>query len=163
MAPMRRILAFALVLAALPGCGGDGEASATTTRAPRPSSQLTINASGGPVTLFVLVADTPEERARGLMGIESMPADQAMAFLFGRPTDELFWMKDTLIPLSVAFWDERDRIVAMVDMEPCRKEPCPTYDAGVPYVGAVEANRGFFASHGITVGDRVELVTKADA
>jgi uncharacterized membrane protein (UPF0127 family) len=71
-------------------------------------------------------------------------------------------MKDTPIPLSIAFWDRRDRIVALLDMEPCRADPCPTYDAGVPYVGAVEANQGFFANHGVTTGDRVELVTKAD-
>jgi uncharacterized membrane protein (UPF0127 family) len=91
------------------------------------------------------------------MGRDSLPADHGMAFIWHSPVEEPFWMKDTTIPLSIAFWDTRDRVVAILDMAPCRADPCPTYDAGVPYVGAVEANRGFFADHGVRVGDRVTL------
>jgi uncharacterized membrane protein (UPF0127 family) len=46
----------------------------------------------------------------------------------------------------------------MLDMEPCRRDPCPVYRPDVAYVGAVEANRGFFQRHGIEVGDEIELV-----
>ena len=105
----------------------------------------------------VEIASTPADRAQGLMGRDILPADQGMAFLWNAPVQGSFWMKDTTIPLSIAFWDTHDRIVAMLDMAPCRADPCPTYDAGVPYVGAVEANRGFFADHGVGVGDRVTL------
>jgi len=67
-------------------------------------------------------------------------------------------MKDTLIPLSVAFWDEDGWIVGIQDMEPCTEDPCPTYGSPEPYVGALEVNEGFFAEHGVTTGDRIELV-----
>jgi uncharacterized membrane protein (UPF0127 family) len=80
-----------------------------------------------------------------------------MAFLFDGSTSEVFWMKDTLIPLSIAFWDGRGRIVAIMDMAPCRADPCPTYGPGVPYAGAVEVNEGFFRQHGVEVGNTVEL------
>ncbi len=80
-----------------------------------------------------------------------------MAFLFDRPTENRFWMKNTLIPLSIAFWDEAGRIVSIVDMAPCREDPCPLYSAGTSYIGAVEVNRGFFKAHGVKVGDRVDL------
>ena len=119
---------------------------------------LDIHTDNGSVQLRVEIASTPADRAQGLMGRDFLPADQGMAFLWWKaPVEERFWMKDTTIPLSIAFWDSHERIVAILDMPPCRADPCPTYDAGVPYVGAVEANRGFFADHGVRVGDRVTL------
>ena len=86
-----------------------------------------------------------------------MPPDAGMAFLFEEPTINWFWMKNTYIPLSIAFWDESRRIVAILDMTPCRKKPCPLYWPGTSYIGAVEVNRGFFRAHGVQVGARVEL------
>ena len=80
-----------------------------------------------------------------------------MAFLFDHPTDESFWMKGTAVPLSVAFWNGSDRIVAIMDMAPCPSDRCRTYRPTVPYVGAVEARRGWFEANGVQVGDRVEL------
>lgn len=80
-----------------------------------------------------------------------------MAFVFERPTDGPFWMKDTLVPLSVAFWSSRHTIVALLEMTPCRADPCHLYYPHAMYAGAVEANRGFFLFHGITVGDTVVL------
>jgi hypothetical protein len=71
-------------------------------------------------------------------------------------------MKDTLIPLSIAFWDERDRIVAILDLDPCREDPCPVYSPGASYVGAVEANQGYFDRHGVETGDVVRLEVSAD-
>jgi uncharacterized membrane protein (UPF0127 family) len=121
-----------------------------------PVRVMTISST--PVThLRVEIADTPAERARGLMGRASLGTDEGMAFLFDSPTTAPFWMKDTRIPLSIAFWDANRRIVAILDMEPCRRDPCPTYAPAVPYVGAVEANQGFFREHAVRVGDRVEL------
>jgi uncharacterized membrane protein (UPF0127 family) len=66
-------------------------------------------------------------------------------------------MKNTLIPLSVAFWDEAGRIVAILDMEPCPANPCPTYDPGSSFVGALEVDQGRFASDGVAIGDRIEV------
>jgi uncharacterized membrane protein (UPF0127 family) len=147
----RATLLFVLTTLAM-GC-----ARSASSDPDRPPSELTIGTS----TLQVEVAATPEARARGLMGRTELPADQGMAFVFGQPTTGRFWMKDTLIPLSIAFWDERDRVVAILDMQPCRADPCPTYGPERPYVGAVEVNLGYFEDHGIEVGDHVELTQQA--
>jgi uncharacterized membrane protein (UPF0127 family) len=66
-------------------------------------------------------------------------------------------MKDTLIPLSIAFWDREGRIFRILDMEPCREETCRLYEPGGLWWGAVEVNQGFFEDRGVEVGDRVRL------
>ena len=150
---MRRALLPFLVAASLAGCTTSGASSG-----PQDKAQLILHASGGHVTLEVEVADTPDERALGLMGRPSLAADAGMAFLWAQPVRGSLWMKDTLIALSIAFWDEHGRIVSILDMEPCEADPCPTYAPGVVFAGAVEVNQGFFAEYGITLGDRVELL-----
>jgi uncharacterized membrane protein (UPF0127 family) len=150
---MRTLARFVLVLLLLTASAcsrSDAEDDAATT---------TLAFGEGPtlVLLEVEIADTPDERATGLMGRESLPEDRGMAFLFDGPTESAFWMKNTLIPLSIAFWDEADAIVAILEMEPCEAEPCPRYDPGVPYVGAVEANAGWFERNGVKVGEQIEL------
>jgi len=103
--------------------------------------------------LHVDVADDDAARARGLMGVTDMPANQGMAFVWDAPTDASFWMKDTLIPLSIAFVDASRHVVTIHEMTPCTIDPCDTYEASAPYVMAVEANAGWFGEHGIEVGD----------
>lgn len=132
------------------------------TRKP-PSFLSILTASGTPATLHVDVADDGDERARGLMGVEELPRDQGMAFVWDEPVTTTFWMKDTLVPLSIAFWDGDGRIIDILDMKPCTSDPCPTYRPDGPYVGAVEANAGWFAEHDVAVGDRVELEVRAYA
>jgi uncharacterized membrane protein (UPF0127 family) len=66
-------------------------------------------------------------------------------------------MKNTLIPLSIAFWGRNDRIFRILDMDPCRAEPCTLYDPQGLWVGALEVNQGFFQDHGVEVGDAVRL------
>jgi uncharacterized membrane protein (UPF0127 family) len=122
-----------------------------------PISSVVLHGSDGPVRVTVEAADTPAERAHGLMGRTSLGTDEGMVFVFDGPTDGSFWMKDTLIPLSIAFWDEDGRIVGIRDMEPCTADPCPTYGSPEPYVGALEVDQGFFAEHGVVIGDRIEL------
>jgi uncharacterized membrane protein (UPF0127 family) len=91
------------------------------------------------------------------MDRESLPADAGMAFVWDRPVDVDFWMKDTLIPLQIAFWDESGRVVGLFEMEPCTADPCATYGPDDRVVGAAEANAGWFTEHGVRVGDTVEL------
>jgi uncharacterized protein len=143
-----------LGLALLGSCGSDRDAAEP---GPAAASRLSIHASGGVVRLDVEVADDEEERATGLMNRERLEPFDGMAFLWDQPIHASFWMKDTLIPLSIAFWNEAGRIVAILDMEPCRRDPCPTYDPGTAFVGALEVDRGRFAEEGVEVGDRVEL------
>jgi uncharacterized protein len=151
--------------AAIAACGGD----APTQNGPRagsgpPPSFLSIRTQGGqPATLHVEIADDDESRARGLMGREELPADQGMAFVWEEPTTTTFWMKDTPLPLSIAFWDTEGLIVAIEDMEPCEAEPCPSYGAPEPFIGAVEVNQGWFEANGVAVGDHVELEIRAYA
>lgn len=176
-------IAVALVLA-LAGCGaatgprpgaGAPPASApAVTSAPAaserglPTGRVRITRPGnGPVVLdlTVEVADTPVRRARGLMGVTSLPDDHGMAFLFPEGADGGFWMKDTLIPLDIAFWDGDGRVLEILQMQPCRVADhlCPTYDPGERYVGALEVNLGVLGRNGVQEGDVVTLVREPPA
>jgi len=148
---MRRVLAAVSIGLLLTACGGTPKADE------RQGRSLTIHSSPEPTHLVVEIADTPQARRQGLAGRTSLGRNAGMAFLFDAPTRDAFWMKDTLIPLSIAFWDRQGRIVAIFDMQPCTADPCPTYRPDVPYVGAVEVNLGFFQEHGVKVGNVVEL------
>jgi uncharacterized protein len=156
MRPTLLLASFVLLTA----CSGGDDVRQPSP--PEPEASVVIRTVGGPVELDVELADTTEERATGLMGRESIGPHDGMAFTFGAPTDGSFWMKNTLIPLSIAFWDEDGRIVGILDMEPCTDDPCPTYGPGVPYVGALEVEQGAFDEHGVEVGDRLELTTTAN-
>jgi uncharacterized protein len=149
-----KTLAVSLALTALVACGG------TNTPPPdRPPS--TVSFEGADALLYVDVADDVEERRRGLMGVASLPADEGMAFVFDEPVSSTFWMKDTLIPLSIAFLGEDDRVIGVRDMQPCEADPCPTYGVDGPYILAIEANLGWFEDHGIQAGDQAELRVSA--
>ena len=109
---------------------------------------------GQAARLKVRIADEPAERARGLMGVRSLAADEGMAFLYDEPVSNGFWMKDTEIPLSIAFI-RGHRIVDTAEMIPCTSDPCPMYRSAKPYTLAVEANAGWFRHHGIEAGDEM--------
>jgi uncharacterized protein len=144
-----KVLTVAVVLAGLFACSG------TETSPDRPPS--TVAFDGVDSLLYVEVADDAGEQRRGLSGIEQLPADEGMAFVWPEPVGSTFWMKDTLIPLSIAFVDEAGRVIDVLDMQPCESDPCPTYGVDEPYVLAVEANLGWFDNHGVGAGDRAEL------
>jgi uncharacterized protein len=118
---------------------------------------LVIETANGEVELNVEIADSPEERLRGLMNRRTLPEDAGMLFTHQVPTQSSFWMKNTLIPLSLAVWGPDRKIAAILDMEPCRADPCEHYGTGVPWVGALEVNQGFFEQHGVKVGDEIRL------
>jgi uncharacterized membrane protein (UPF0127 family) len=109
------------------------------------------------VALDVEIAETEAQRDFGLMLRKSLPDDAGMAFLFPSDTKATFWMKDTLIPLSVAFADGDGKILAILDMEPCRADPCPVYDPGVSYRTALEVNKGALTRLGVRRGDVLEI------
>jgi len=142
------MLALGMMVAA---CGWSSSEDPT---GPRP---LEITTPHDTIDVTVDIADTEDERERGLMGRTSLGDGRGMVFLWDEPVESSFWMKDTLIPLSIAFWDERGRIIQLDNMQPCRQDPCPTYGPDEPFVGALEVNVGFFEEHGVSVGDRVEI------
>ncbi len=121
-----------------------------------------IPTSRGAVWLNVEVADTPGTHTRGLMGRDHLSPDAGMLFLYGRPQepDRGFWMYRTRFALDIAFLDADGRILVILAMEPCPSRlpwRCPGYRPGTAYSAALEVNRGFFARHGVGVGDQVML------
>ena len=150
---VRRALIPTVLGLLLTGACGSGHSNGEA-----PDHIVIIQRSNGILErLHVWVADDDAERAKGLMGVTKLPPSQGMAFLFGRPSSESFWMKDTLMPLSVAFVGAGGGIVSIRDMEPCRSDPCPIYSSVTPYVMAIEANRGWFEDHGVGIGDSASL------
>jgi uncharacterized membrane protein (UPF0127 family) len=143
--PTMRPLALTFLLVLLSACGGE--------QGPR----AVIETKDDEVTVHVEVADTEAERARGLMGRRELLDDAGMVFVFPTDSTSAFWMKDTLIPLSIAFYDESGTIVRILDMEPCTRDPCVLYDPEASYRGALEVNRGAFERWGVREGDVLRL------
>ncbi len=82
-----------------------------------------------------------KSRARGLMHRRKAPAD-GMLFVFPESTSGGFWMKNTLVPLSIVFFDSAGKRVRRMSMVPCREDECPTYDPGRRYRFALELGAG---------------------
>jgi uncharacterized membrane protein (UPF0127 family) len=87
------------------------------------------------------LALTSESRTRGLMNRRKAPVD-GMLFVFPESTSGGFWMKDTLVPLTIVFFDTSGRRVRRMSMVPCRDDPCAIYDPGRRYRFALELRAG---------------------
>lgn len=109
------------------------------------------------VVLTVELARTPAERAQGLMNRRSLPANAGMVFVYPQAHRGGYWMKNTLIPLDIAFYGARGRILRIFTMQPCRREPCRIYDPSVAYRGALEVNAGSFQRWRVRAGDRITV------
>jgi len=112
-------------------------------------SKTLIHISGIP--LQVEIADSPEERKRGLSGRKKI--DGGMLFVFEEEDIYAFWMKDTYIPLSIAFIDRDGLIVSIQDMAPLYKNR--VYIPPKPILYALEVEMRWFAKNGLKVGDTV--------
>ena len=143
-----RVLALAafLFLAAGTALAQKGPSTATTT----------IKVGGHPLRVEVVAND--EDRAKGLMFREKLGRDDGMLFVFPELAYHAMWMKNTLIPLSVAFIEADGTIANIADMKPhdesshCAVKP-------VPY--ALEMDRGWFAARGLKAGSRIGGLEKA--
>jgi len=144
----RRTLVLLAALALLLPAGTSAQGSVAL-----PTVALTINAQ----KLVAEVASTPEQRARGLMHRFSLRPDHGMLFVFEQPERQSFWMKNTFIPLSIAFLDANGRILNIEDMAP--QSEAMHWSRG-PARYALEMRKGWFAERGIRAGDRVEGVDK---
>ncbi|HVE92259.1 MAG TPA: DUF192 domain-containing protein [Actinomycetota bacterium] len=174
---MRGIVALLLV-AATAGCADSSpvrEVSGTAAPSPNATSSRTATPvpspwpcpETDPPSVRLLLGDkrvTAEvacntaQRSKGLMSRTSLPESQGMLFLLERPGTGGFWMKNTLIPLSIAYMRRSGRdfeIVSILDMEPCRADPCKSYPPDVEYDSALEMNSGWFRGASVAVGAKV--------
>lgn len=104
------------------------------------------------------VASTPQMRARGLMFRQQMAPQRGMLFVFAENAQHCMWMKNTDLPLSVAFLDEAGRILNVEDMKPHTED---NHCAARPARYALEMNLGWFAQRGLRAGDAVVGVERA--
>jgi uncharacterized membrane protein (UPF0127 family) len=108
--------------------------------------------------LCLWLADTPDLRARGLMQVTDLEGADGMAFVYDEPSTGRFWMKDTLLPLSIAFYDADGRFLWDADMEPCPPGgDCPSYPNEAPFQLAIEVPQGALASLALVDGSIVVL------
>ena len=98
------------------------------------------------------VAGTPDQRSIGLMHRPSMPANDGMLFVFERPGQQCFWMKNTLLPLSIAFLADDGTVVNIEDMQP---QSLDSHCSKKPVRFALEMNKGWFARRAIQPGARL--------
>lgn len=108
----------------------------------------------GKVKIKAEVADTIERRRQGLMGRSELAEDHGMLFVFPEITQPAFWMKDTIIPLSLAYIDADGVITEIYELEPLSIEPIRS---SYPVLYALEVNQGFFKKHNIKPGDKVNI------
>jgi uncharacterized protein len=136
---------LALPPAALAGAGVERGTATITTR------------DGANVTLNVELARTAAARQQGLMNRRSLGARAGMVFLYPADHRSPFWMRNTLIPLDIAFADARGKILRILTMQPCRRDPCRIYDPKVAYRTALEVNAGSFRRWDVRAGDRLRV------
>ncbi len=131
-------------------------ALAVAARARAAEPEIALNA--GLYVIRAEVVDTPETRARGLMYRESMPTNHGMLFVFAFAEPQCFWMKNTLIPLSIAFLDDQGVIVNIADMKPQTEN---SHCSAQPVRYALEMNQGWFAARHIRPGFKISGLEKA--
>ncbi|HEX7889699.1 MAG TPA: DUF192 domain-containing protein [Ramlibacter sp.] len=110
-----------------------------------------VQLTAGDHPIQVHVARSDEERAQGLMFRRELPEDEGMLFMCDDCEVQNFWMKDTPLPLSIAFLDEDGTILRIADLEPHDLEG---ESSGHPVRFVLEVNQGWFDERGIVAGDR---------
>ena len=135
-------------------------AAAAQTNAKFTRGTLTITQGAKRVALQVEIA-RDDARSQGLMHRTSMPENSGMVFVFDSDAKWGFWMKNTLIPLSIGFIDKDWRLLEILDMKVAddpANGPFKIYEPSVAYRYALEVNQGFFNRKGITPGAQLRLV-----
>jgi len=139
--------AVTIAVVALVPVGADAEAP-----------QLELNA--GIHLIRAEVANTFPTRGRGLMQRDHLETNQGMLFVFDDVFSHCMWMKNTLIPLSVAFLDQKGAIINIAEMAPQTEI---SHCASRPARFALEMNQGWFAKRGLTPGTRIQGIERAPA
>lgn len=155
------LLAGALLLPPVPAGADDCPAPVFNYK----HGVVSFTEHGATVDVRVQIADTERMREIGLMCRRALDSDAGMLFVFADQTREAFWMKNTLIPLSIAFLDGTWHVVGMYDMrvapDPANPPPTDIWAPMKPYRYALEVNHGFFKAHNLD--DRAQIrFTPAD-
>lgn len=187
MGGVRVLVALLVGIALLAGCtdDGGGSASAEGTTVSQPTNDLppvegpfapgrtpipgfgevevriVDGPDGEPIVLCVLVAESPEQRGRGLMEVTDpeLGGYDGMLFTYDEDRTGGFYMLDTVLPLSIAYLDGDGATVDALDMEPCppATETCPTYPPSAPYRSALEVPQGGLEPLGLVPGSPARL------
>ena len=113
----------------------------------------------GEVTLLAEIAKTESQKQKGLMFREKLGEDDGMLFVFTKEERLVFWMRNTLIPLSIGFFDNEKTLVDIKEMEPASPmdmDP-PTYKSAKPAIYALEANKGWFKRKNIKLSAKLKF------
>jgi uncharacterized protein len=111
-----------------------------------------VTLRAGMFSIKAELAKSPAERAQGLMFRTKMDMHEGMLFVFESPTEQCFWMKNTLLPLSIAFIADDGRIVNIADMAPQTET---SHCSAQPVRYALEMNQGWFAKRGMKAGQQI--------
>jgi uncharacterized membrane protein (UPF0127 family) len=153
---LNKQIIFIILLLALPS-------SALVSNEAKESAPLVFSKTKvriGKKELSVEVADHPAAHGQGLMHRKSLPENSGMLFVFSEERTLSFWMKNTLIPLSIAFINAQKKIVDIQDMNPLPAgsvKDLPVYPSAKPARYALEVNQGWFVKNKIKVGDSVQF------
>lgn len=135
---------ISILIIALAGCGLEP-----------PTIKISVENNSRVVAVKVEIADTREKRERGLMYRAKLDGNKGMWFQFDAEEPQAFWMKNTLMPLDIMFFNGDGDIVKIIrNMESCKLEPCPYYSSEVPAKYALEVAAGFVERNSIEAGDR---------
>jgi uncharacterized membrane protein (UPF0127 family) len=108
--------------------------------------------------LSIEVADDDSERQKGLMYRESLDYNSGMLFIFPDEKARSFWMRNTLIYLDMIFIDSSGKIVDIIEnAEPCKEDPCRTYDSKYPAKYVLETNAGYAKEKNIAIGELISF------
>lgn len=149
-----RLLAAA-AFGLLAGCGNEAKL------VPEPKTvhdRFAIKVGGQVVQMRLAIL--PQEQQQGLMFLKSMPADEGMIFLYDRPQQMSFWMRNTDLPLDMGFFDADGKLKEVYPMYP--HDERPVQSLGVRQF-ALEMNQGWYRQHGLKLGDSIDLAALAEA
>jgi len=108
-------------------------------------------------TIFVEIADEPSKISQGLMFRELLESDHGMLFLLNRDDFHPFWMKNTKIPLETIYIAANGSIVDILEMEPCKADPCRIYNSKSKSRSVLEVNANLSKKLGFRIGDYVDI------
>jgi uncharacterized membrane protein (UPF0127 family) len=116
----------------------------------------------GAAKFTAYIADDEQKRAQGLMYIEKLPENTGMLFVFEQEQPLNFWMKNTLIPLSIGFFSGKGKLVDQQEMRPgsVMSLDVPTYKSRKDGLFALEMNADWFEEHKVKMGAQLELISK---